>query len=54
MKIKGDSNRELETFADKESRLLKKCTQMKGETRLQRERQLHTMREYQTERTNSE
>ena len=47
-------HRELETFADKESRLLTRCVhRMKGETALQRERQLQIMREYQTERTNS-
>ena len=55
VKIKGDKNRKLETCANKESRLLtRRAHGMKGETALQRERQLQIMREYQTERTNSE
>ena len=55
MKINGDKNRELETFADIESRLLTRGVhRMKGEIALQRERQLQNMWEYQTERTYSE
>ena len=47
MKIKGDKNRELETFADKESRsLTRRVHRMKRETALQREVQLQIMREY--------
>ena len=43
-------HRELETFADKESRLLtRRVHRIKGETALQRESQLQIMREYQRE-----
>ena len=54
VKIKGDKKRELETCANKESRLLTRRAMWNETSALQRERQLQIMREYQTERTNSE